>query len=312
MDQIATITMNPTIDLSTSVDRVVPTHKLRCKGLKRDPGGGGINVARVARRLGAPVTAVYTTGGPIGHLLWQLVEAEHITSCAVRIAGQTRENFTVDEHGSGQQFRFVLQGPQVSEDEWGECLRTVGSLDPFPKYLVASGGLAPGIPQDFYVRVAQIAKARQARFIVDTSGSALNAVLDEGVYLIKPNRRELSELTGEPLDSEKSLIDACRQIVEQRKASVVALTLGEEGALLVTADRGWRAPALAVKTASAVGAGDSFLGGMIFSLASAHSLEEAFRHGVACGSAALLTPGTELCRPEDVRRLLGDVTLQAI
>jgi len=312
MTDIVTLTMNPTIDVSTSVDRVVPIHKLRCKGIQRDPGGGGINVARIVRRLGAEVTAVYTAGGSLGQLLQQLVEREKISSRAVKIAAETRENFTVDEDATGQQFRFVLAGPRVSPDEWAECLNAVESLEPFPGYLVASGSLAPGIPDDFYVRIARLAKARGARLVVDTSGPALKAALEEGVYLIKPSRRELSELMGRPLDGEVAWTEACRRIVDNGQASVVALTLGDQGALLMTSQGGWRAAALAVKPVSAVGAGDSFLGGMVWSLAAGHELEEAFRYGIACGSAALLTPGTELCQPDDVKRLLGQVTLRPV
>jgi 6-phosphofructokinase 2 len=308
---IVTITINPALDVSTSIDRVVPVHKLRCRGLQRDPGGGGINVARVVRRLGMDVTAVYTAGGAIGQFLQQLVEREQIGSRPVRIAADTRESFTVNEDATGQQFRFVLEGPRLEPQEWAEFYRTLEALEPFPTYLIASGGLAPGVPDDFYVRVARLAKSRSAKFVVDTSGRALRAALEEGVYLIKPNRHELSELTGSPLQGEADLVKACRQLVEAAQAEVVALTLGDQGALLVTRDGVWRAPGLDVKPVSAVGAGDSFLGGMVWSLASGHTLENAFRYGVACGTAALLTPGTELCHPDDVKRLLAEVKLQA-
>jgi 6-phosphofructokinase 2 len=309
---IVTVTINPTIDVSTSVDRVVPVHKLRCRGLQRDPGGGGINVARVVRRLGTDVTAVYTAGGSIGQFLQQLVERERIGSHPVRIAAETRESFTVNEDATGEQFRFVLEGPRLQPQEWAECFHALETLEPFPGYLVASGGLAPGVPDDFYVRVARLAKARGAKFVVDTSGPALRAALEEGVYLIKPNRRELVELVGRPLDDEGAWVEACRGIVDAKQAAVVVLTLGHQGALLVTREGAWRAPALNVKPVSAVGAGDSFLGGMVWSLASGHGLEAAFRYGVACGTAALLTPGTELCHRDDVQRLLADVALRAI
>jgi 6-phosphofructokinase 2 len=269
-------------------------------------------VARVVRRLGTQVTAVYTAGGSIGQLLQQLVEREAIDSHPVPIAAETRESFTVNEDATGEQFRFVLEGPRLEPLEWATCFHALETLDPFPGYLIASGGLAPGVPDDFYVRVARLAKARGARFVVDTSGPALRAALKEGVYLIKPNRRELGELVGRPLDDEEAWVEACGGIVDAKQASVVALTLGDQGALLVTHEGAWRAPALAVKPVSAVGAGDSFLGGMIWSLAADLTLDTAFRWGVACGTAALLTPGTELCRPEDVKRLLADVTLQAV
>ena len=147
---IATVTMNPAIDLSTSVDRVEPVSKLRCHSLRRDAGGGGINVARVLRRLGTEVRAIYTAGGTIGQMLQELVEVENVESVALRIAEETREDFTVQEEQSGQQFRFVLAGPRVTEPEWRAFLDVIQSLDPFPKYLVASGSLPCGVPDDFY------------------------------------------------------------------------------------------------------------------------------------------------------------------
>lgn len=309
---IVTITMNPAVDASTSVDRVVPIHKLRCGAIRRDPGGGGINAARVVRRLGGGVAAVYTAGGSIGQLLRELVEREGIDSRAVRIAEETREDFTIAEAGTGQQFRFVLPGPYVSPHEWAQCLDLLASLRPFPCYLVASGSLAQGMPEDFYARVARLAKRHHAKFVVDTSGPPLGAVLEEGVYLIKPSRRELAELVSRSLDQEDALVEACRAIVERQQASVVALTLGDQGATLVTRQGTWRAPGLAVTAVSTVGAGDSFLGAMVWSLGAGHAVEKAFRYGVAAGTAAVLTPGTQLCRREDVDRLLGEVTLQAI
>jgi 6-phosphofructokinase 2 len=156
---------------------------------------------------------------------------------------------------------------------------------------------ASGRAADFYAQAAQAAKACGAKVIVDTSGPALDAALDEGVYLIKPNLRELREMTGLSLDDQDSRIDAARQLVEAGRVQIVALSLGHEGALFVTGEGAWRAPALEVELVSAVGAGDSFVGGLVWSLASGHDLEEAFRYALAAGSAALLTPGTELSRP---------------
>lgn len=312
MAGIVTLTMNPAIDLSTDVDRVVPLRKLRCRGLLRDPGGGGINVARVVRRMGTKVTAVYTSGGTIGRLLQQLVELENIESVEVKVAAETREDFTVHEGASEQEFRFVLAGPQISEREWRACLDTLASLEPFPCYLVASGSLPPGVPNDFYARVARLARDRCAMFVLDTSGQPLKEALAEGVFLIKPNLDELRGLIGTHLDVEERSAQVCRRIVEQGHAKVVALTLGDQGALLATSDQVWRAPVLPIKPVSAVGAGDSFLGGMVWSLAAGHALDMAFRYGMAAGGAALLTRGTGLCRPDDVDRLYGAVTLQEI
>lgn len=303
MARIATITINPAVDLATAVERVVPTVKLRCRGLRRDPGGGGINVARVIRRMGNPVTAIYTAGGLIGSLLQSLVEEEKIESIAVGISAETREDFTVSEETSNQQFRFVLAGPELSAVEWHACLNALQALEPFPDFLVASGSLPPGVPDDFYGQIARLAKTRHATLVLDTSGAPLKHALAQGVFLVKPNLNELCALIGRPLDADKDLIEACHKIVDAGQAEVVALTLGHRGALFVSHERVWRAPAVPVKPVSAVGAGDSFVGGITWSLAQGHPVESAFRYGMAAGAAALLAPGTELCHPDHVHRL---------
>jgi 6-phosphofructokinase 2 len=312
MKDIVALAMNPSIDVSTSVKRVVPTHKLRCSAIRRDPGGGGINVARVLRRFDVDVAAVYPIGGSIGQLLRQLVDAEGICSLVIQIVEETRESFTVLEETSGQQFRFVLPGPRMTKWECRSCFDAVASLERRPSLVVASGSLPPGIPEDFYGQIARLAKEWRARCVLDTSGPALKAALSEGVYLVKPNLRELSELVGAELDNQNSWVEACRDLVAKGNAEIVALTLGDQGALLVTRDRAWRARAVPIKPVSAVGAGDSFVGGMVWSLASGHDLETAFRYGVAAGTAALLTPGTELCRREDVERLYREVALESV
>ncbi len=312
MANIATLTINPAIDLSTTVERMMPGRKLRCKGLQRDPGGGGINVARVVRRLGSEVIAVYTCGGIVGRLLEELVIREGIESRTVPVTAETREDFTVHEEESGQQFRFVLAGPKMIETEWQGCLNAICSLEPFPRYLVASGSLPPGVPEDFYARVARAAREHGVKFLLDTSGPPLKAALTEGLYLIKPNLHELTDLAHVHADDPDGQAAACRRIVEHGQAQIVALTLGDKGALLTTREGTWHIPALPIEPASVVGAGDSFLGAMTWSLAEGHSVEMAFRYAMAAGSAALLQPGTELCHSADIKRLFHDVEPQRV
>jgi 6-phosphofructokinase 2 len=312
MGDIVALAMNPSIDVSTSVKRVVPIHKLRCSAIRRDPGGGGINVARVLRRFGVDVDAVYPIGGAMGQLLRRLVDAEGIRSQVIQIVEETRESFTVLEETTGQQFRFVLPGPRMTKWECRSCVDAVASLEQRPDLIVASGSLPPGIPEDFYGHIARLAKEWGARCVLDTSGPALKAALAEGVYLVKPNLRELSELVGAELSDQDSWVEACRALVGKGNAEIVALTLGDQGALLVTRDRAWRAHAIPIKPVSAVGAGDSFVGVMVWGLAAGHDLQTAFRYGVAAGTAALLSPGTELCRREDVERLYREVVLEPV
>ncbi|MBM3577763.1 MAG: 1-phosphofructokinase family hexose kinase [Alphaproteobacteria bacterium] len=312
MADIVTLTINPSIDTSTAVDRMAPIHKLRCAPPHRDPGGGGVNVARVAVRFGADVIALCAAGGVMGELLRRLIDRERIPNFVIQVSEETRESFTVFEEATGHEYRFVLPGPELREDEWRQCLGALAGLDADPRFIVASGSLSPGVPSDYYAHAARIAKGCGARFLLDTSGPPLAAALEEGVYLIKPNLRELSELAGGPIEGEHAWVDACRRLTEAGRTEHVALTLGDRGALLVAGDRAWRAPALPIKPVSTVGAGDSFLGAMVWGLAEGLRIEDAFRYGVAAGSAALLSPGTGLCRMEDVERLYPDVGLQLL
>jgi 6-phosphofructokinase 2 len=312
MPGIVTLTMNPAIDVSMSTAKIEPVRKLRCDGGRRDPGGGGINVARVASRLGAQTMAVYPIGGFVGQLLKGLLDEEGLTSIPIPVHGQTREDFTVEEDATAQQYRFVLPGQPLYENEWTACLEAVSAISPRPDFVCASGSLPPGVPEDFYARLADVVAGWGAKFVLDTSGAALKAALTSHVYLIKPSLGELRELSGAPLADQNSRVEACRGLINRGAVEVVALSLGADGALLVTANEAWRAAPLAIDPVSTVGAGDSFLGAMVWALASRLSLVEAFRYGVAGGSAALLEPGTTLCRPQMVHLLESDVSIQAI
>ena len=312
MADVVTLTMNPAIDLSVSVERVTPFHKLRSSEGRRDPGGGGINVARVLKRLGADVTAIYPAGGTLGLLLRQLVEKEGISQVTILIAAETREDFTVNERETGFQYRFVVPGPSLTEDEWHACLSPFAALDAHTRFVVCSGSLPPGVPYDFYRRIVEATRGPGRKMIVDSSGAPLKAVLQAGVYLVKPSLSELRDLLGAALDTRADQIKACRALIDEKQAEVVALTVGEQGAILVTRDRVLRARALPIEPKSVVGAGDSFLGAMIWALTSGHALDEAFRYAVAAGSAALLMLGTELCQRDDIERLVKQVELDVL
>ena len=311
MTDIVTITPNPAVDLSTSVERIVPIHKLRGTSQQRDPGGGGINVARVIKRLGGDVSAIYPVGGATGDLLRRLLDKENVPSQTFAIAEETREDFFVNELSTGRPFRFILPGPSLNDTEWQECLTLLSRIEPFPRFVVASGSLPGGVPDDFYARLTRIVKQRGARMILDTSGPALAAAVTEGLDLIKPNLREMRELAGrEPTDASE-WEDAAKALIRRGKVAIVALTMGHLGAVLVTLDQVLRAEPLPIAPVSAVGAGDSFLGALLWQLASGADLEKSFRHAVAAGAAALLNRGTSLCLPDDVKRLAQQVVLNA-
>jgi 6-phosphofructokinase 2 len=298
MKAILTVTLNPAVDVSSETDTVFHTRKVRTFDERYDPGGGGINVARVVARLGGQVEAVFAAGGETGAMLQRLVEEEGVACRRVAIQGQTRISCTVRERKTGLEYRFVPKGPKIDPSELEPCIEAVASHQ--GGFVVVSGSLPDGAPPDIYARMARAAASRGARFVLDSSGVALREVLQSvKIFLVKPSLSELEELTGEELD-ESGVQRAAAGLVERGTAELVAVTLGSKGALLASAGGILRLPGLHVSAHSAVGAGDSFLGAMIWALAEGWAREDAFRLAIAAGAAAVLTPGTELCRRSDV------------
>ncbi|MGV8969208.1 MAG: 1-phosphofructokinase family hexose kinase [Microbacteriaceae bacterium] len=300
---IVTLTVNPALDVATSTEVVESEHKLRCGLTHLAPGGGGINVSRVVRRLGGHALAVYAVGGPTGEAYRRLIELEGVPSRAIAISGSTRENFTVDETSTGKQFRFVLEGPTLAPSEWQACLDAVDEATLEGGYVVASGSVPPGAPDDFYARVARSAKERGAHCIVDASGPALAHALNEGVYLVKPSRRELGEYLGRELVSLDDQVEAASAIIVAGAAEYVALTLGGDGAILASRSRVIRLAVPKVEVVSTVGAGDSFLGAFVLRISQGRTPEAAFRAGVAAGTATTLSMAMELCTRNNMERL---------
>lgn len=308
MKSIVTLTLNPAIDAACEAQKVGPTHKIRTRKDRYNPGGGGINVARVVRRLGGKALAVYLAGGATGAVIDSLLDDHMIDRQRINIAGHTRISLNVHELGSGLEYRFVPEGPEISVAEVQVCIDAVTEIS--CDYLVISGSLPRGAPTNLYAKLATMTARRKTRILLDTSGPALGAALTGGnIFLVKPSRGELERLVGRPLLTTRDIEDAASAIVTAGQCENVAVTLGHEGALLVNKGGAFRLPALPVKASSAVGAGDSFVGGMVFALASGGSVEEAFRLGLAAATATVLSPGTDLCQKSDVDRLLQQVPL---
>lgn len=308
MMNIATLTLNPTIDLAYVIERLQPTDKLRAPPQQADPGGGGINVARVFVRLGGNARCIFLSGGPIGIALDALLDMHQLVRDRVEIEGHTRVSTTILEQYSGKEFRVVPAGPEVNEREWQACLERIDALQ--CDYLVMSGSLPIGVPTDFYAHAAAIAHRRGIRTVLDTSGAALANGLGAGGHeLIKPNLKEFEQLVGEGLTTPEAIAEAAQSIARRGDARLVAVTMGEEGGILVSADAVWHCGAPQVETASAVGAGDSFVAAMVYGLASGRSDLEAFRLGIAGGTAALITAGTGLARSADIERILSMIAV---
>lgn len=306
MPAIATLTMNPAIDVSTTAERVHADEKLRCETPQRQPGGGGINVGRVMARLGSEVIVMYPAGGPAGEELDVMLESEELDHHKIVIDGHTRQNIMVTESATSAQYRFVMPGPELSEEDCARCLDALTDLDPPPEYVVASGSLPPGAPEDLYARLSRRMKEAGSRVVVDTSGPELRAAADEGVFLLKPNVSELKQLCDDDLDTEADFEEAAAELATSGAAEVVVLSLGAGGAFVATSDgerQRLRTPTVSIR--SQIGAGDSMVGGVVAGLARGLEVLDAVRLGLAAGAATVTMPGSQIARGEDVEDLFS-------
>jgi 6-phosphofructokinase 2 len=307
MKRIITVTLNPAIDKSASVAHVVAERKLHCTQPRFEPGGGGVNVSRAISKLGGKSLLLYPAGGLTGKRIQELLDEEGIAHRPFPINGMTRESLVILEESTGRQYRFGMPGPKFRKKEWEKFLQELSGMEPPPDYVVASGSLPPGAPADFYARVARIGKEKGTKTIVDVSGNALKEALEEGVYLIKPNVREFRELVGKNIKEESQIRAEAQKMVKNGRCELLVISLGAAGALAVSKAFTELIRPPSVSIISKVGAGDSMVAGITLSLARGKPLKESVLFGVAAGTAAVMTPGSELCRREDAERLFASM-----
>lgn len=309
---LATLTLNPALDLQTAVDAVEPENKLRCDAPRQDAGGGGVNVSRVIRRLGGRAPCVLPLGGPSGQSLQARLQAEGLEAVVAPIAGETRQSFTVFDRSRGAEFRFVLPGPRLGAGEIRALEAAVFGLDPRPDILVASGSLPGDMEPARLTRLAVRLRRRGIRLALDASGAGLKAGLEAGVWLVKPNRKELGDCLGRDLADRPAQLEAARALVADSRAEWVALSLGSDGALLVGAGFAAYAPSLPITPVSTVGAGDSFMAGLVWEFSRGAPPQAALATAVAAASATLLSPGSGMARRADIRRLRPQVRVEVL
>ena len=302
LHQIVTLTVNPSLDKSTHFSELVAEQKMRCEKPRYDAGGGGINVSKAIAKLGGNSTCIFTSGGSTGEMLEELIAKEKLEGISIKTKNWTRENFIAFENKSKSQFRFGFPGNELFDVEKEKIIEIIAELK--SEYLVISGSLNEGLPTNFYSKIAEIAKEKGLKVIVDTSGEALQKVLKTGVYLIKPNIGELAKLIGVERLELPEVEKASKKLIENKSAEIVVVSFGAEGAILVSKEESHFIKAPKVERKSTVGAGDSMVGGMVWALSQNKSFKEVLHMGVCCGTAATMNEGTQLFNLEDVLQLL--------
>lgn len=306
--RIVTLTLNPSVDVACEAEAVRPIRKTRTFIKALDPGGGGVNVSRVVRELGGDTLAVVTVGaGAAGSFLVELLAAAGVPHRAVPVRGRTRITQVVQDLSSGLEYRFVPEGPALEEAEWRGALAALAE-EP-GGWVVLSGSLPRGVPDDTWARAIQEARASGRKVVLDSSGPALRAALDAGggVELVKPSQGEFEALLGRELREADAIAAAAAALARSGAARLVAVTLGHRGAVLASAERSWRLPAPDVPVRGASGAGDSFIAAMTLALARGDSPEDAFAWGSAAGGATVAASGTAHARRAEVEALYAEM-----
>jgi len=304
---ILTLTLNPALDITTHIDKVVAQRKLRCGLPRYDAGGGGINVSRAIKHLGGESLALVALGGASGTLYRGVLDASGIDYVACELSGETRSSLTVMEDTSGLQYRFLLPGPEQHRSDIDRLVAAVEEqLTRGFRYIILSGSITPGMPVRFYTDICASAERQGVRTIVDTSGEALRAALAARPYILRIDHIEAAELIDGSDMERLSVPETARAVVRQGLAEIAIITVDDEGAVVATAEECLQIRPPKVPVVSAVGAGDSFVGALAMGLERGWPLREACRYGVAAAASAVTTEATELCSRESTERFFAE------
>lgn len=309
MRDILTVTLNPALDLATSVAKVEPGVKLRCAPPALDPGGGGLNVARAIHLLGGEARCFVALGGDTGQALLRLLEEAGLTPVVYPSPGETRQSLAVYDLSTHDELRFMLPGPDWQPEDIEAARRALHETAPDDGFLVLSGSGPAGASPDLYARICEDFHDTHVSIVLDTSGPPL-AHLAAGQtrppLVLRMDQHEAEGLARRPLDSRIDSARFAASLVRRRAAQMVIVARGADGSVLADGERLLHVAAAKVPVKSRVGAGDSFVGGFTMALAEGSDVETALRRGSSAASAAVMTEGTQLCRREDAERLFPE------
>ena len=309
MRDILTVTLNPALDLATSVSEVIPGVKLRCAHPDTDPGGGGINVARAITQLGGHARAFVALGGDTGQTLLHLLERRGLTPVVYEAPGETRQSLAVTDISRTEQLRFMLPGPEWGPADILSVRKAIRDNAPEDGFLVLSGSGPTGAAPDLYARICDDFVESSVKVILDTSGPSLfhlAAGQEVPPLVLRMDQHEAEELAHRPLPSRQDSARFAASLVARGAAQMVIVARGADGSVMSDGERHLHVAAADVEVRSRVGAGDSFVGGFVKALAEDKAVELALQHGSAAASAAVITEGTQLCYPEDAARLFHE------
>jgi len=308
---IATVTLNPSLDRHVAVENLILDDTNRWVSFKREPGGKGINVSRVVKELGGATTAYGFVGGFAGRTLKSVLRQQGVPCDFTPIRAEIRRNFIITDLKTHCQTRISAPGPRISAGELEKLVVKITSIKPKPRYIVMAGSVPPGVPYYIYRDLIQKMKGLGITTVLDSADLWLQEGIKARPDVVKPNVREAQTAMGVELSNEQDIIHAVKTLISGG-IGIAAISRGRGGMIIGDKDAVYKVVPPNVDVMSTVGAGDSTVAGLIFKLSNNGSLEEASRFAVATGTAATLTPGTELCHMRDVERLLPLIKIERL
>ncbi|HEX7117821.1 MAG TPA: 1-phosphofructokinase [Longimicrobiales bacterium] len=308
---IITLTLNPAVDQTVFLDRLVPGEVNRFRESQLDPAGKGINASRMAHRLGWPTVAFGFLAGEVGHIVEKALDDEGVQRHFVRVGGRTRINVTIVEESSERSTSLNGPGPSVDHAHIETLTGLLRFWLPAARVLVLAGSLPPGVPDDIYAHYIRLAHSHGVKAVLDAAGDPLRLGVEAKPDVIKPNAAEAEALLGRELPDSQAIVDGARELSAQGVDAVV-LSMGGAGAVCVQGERAWRAVPPEVELRSTIGSGDSLVAGLAIALARGDDIVDGLRLGTAAGAATAMTPGTTLGTAKDVVSLLPRVRIEAL
>jgi 1-phosphofructokinase family hexose kinase len=311
MNKIFTVTLNPAIDREFSVPVIAYDQVLRSRAQSIDFGGKGFNVSRMLKSLGTSSTAIGFVGGRSGELLDEGLHSLGIETDFVWIEGETRTNVSIQSTAENHYIKVNEPGPTITEIEQKLLIDKITNLSSPGDWWVLAGSIPPGVSMNYYAWMITIIKAKGAKVILDSSGKALAEGYRAHPFMIKPNNFELRDLSEMPVDSMTQIVSASK-VLQDQGVKLVVISLGDLGAVLLSAKEAWFVKSPTIKEVNPTGAGDSLVGGMVWAFEKDFQLVDALRWGVACGAAAASLNGTAVGSYQDIKALFEKTEAQQL
>jgi tagatose 6-phosphate kinase len=300
---ILTVTLNPTVDKSYYVDKLIPGEVIRVKKCEETPGGKGIQVAKVARLLGEQVTATGFIGGRAGDFINSFLIKAGITTSFISVNDETRTCVNVNDASTGRQTELLEPGEEITQEKQRELLeyfeKELDSCD----IVAISGSVPVGIDENYYPKLIRLAKQAGKKVILDTSGKLLQAGVKACPHIIKPNRDEMIELIGRDIKTKEDIISAAFEIKESGIETVI-VSLGKDGAMFVTDNGVYQGTTPDIKIVNTVACGDSLVAGFATGLSRNLNITDTIKLAMAVSTANALRKETGFFIQEDLERLL--------